>query len=213
MNKKSHVSPNQARHLSDCELMQVMREKAAKRNAPVERSKKWHLALPRARDVELLLLDVDGVLTDGTIFYDQTGGEIKGFNTQDGFGLNLLRRGGVDVGLITAKISPALVRRCHHLNITRVYQGAKNKLRVFDKILLETRLRPPQVAYMGDDWLDLQLLARVGLSAAPPNAVPEVLKRVHYITDRRGGQGAVREVCDLILEARGVLASLFQDYA
>ncbi len=189
-----------------------MRERALGRTGPRERSAAWQAALPRAREVRLLLLDVDGVLTDGTITYTHDGGESKGFNTQDGFGLRILQDAGVEVGLITARTSEAVSRRAVDLKLRYVFQGSGRKNEVFDKILLESGLRPHQAAYMGDDWLDLPLLGRVGLAAAPANAVAEVRQRVHYVTGASGGRGAVRELCELILEARGELAALLGRY-
>lgn len=176
------------------------------------RSDEWKSVLPRAKEVKLLLLDVDGVLTDGTITYTHDGGESKGFNTQDGFGLRILQDAGVEVGLITARTSEAVTRRAGDLKLKYVFQGAGKKNDVYEKILAESGLRPLQTAYMGDDWLDLQLLARVGFAAAPSNAVPEVRQNVHYVTTKSGGHGAVRELCDLILDARGELAQIFRRY-
>lgn len=207
--QKSGIS----RYPSDCELTQALLEKARNRNQPVMRSDEWQSALPRAKEVKLLLLDVDGVLTDGTITYTHDGGESKGFNTQDGFGLRILQDAGVDVGLITARTSEAVTRRAQDLGMRYVYQGAGNKNKVYEEILVQSGLRPMQTAYMGDDWLDLQLLGRVGFAAAPANAVAELRQRVHYVTSRSGGGGAVREVCELILEARGELAATFKKYS
>ena len=198
---------------SDCELTQGLLARSRSADRPVVRSEEWRQALPRAAQVQLLLLDVDGVLTDGTIIYIPGGGESKGFNTQDGFGLRMLREAGVEVGLITARQSEAVTRRATDLGLKYVYQGAGRKNEVYEIILRETGLRPPQTAYMGDDWLDLPLLARVGLAVAPANAVAEVRQRVHYVTSSSGGRGAVRELCELILEARGELAALLRKYS
>ena len=112
-------------------------------------------------------------------------------------------------GIITARTSEAVLRRARELGFAHVVQGATDKLAAFEAILRETGLRPPQTAYMGDDWMDLPLLNRVGLAAAPANAVAEVRQRVHYTTERTGGRGAVREVCDLLLEAQSNLERLF----
>lgn len=190
---------------SDCELTEALRARAMHRNRPVERSEAWLAALPRAKSVQLLLLDVDGVLTDGSITYSTDSGETKSFNTQDGLGIRLLQESGVAVGIITARTSEAVTRRAQDLHLHHIYQGQSDKLLVFEEILKKTGLRPPQTAYMGDDWLDLPILNRVGFAAAPANAVPEVRQRVHYTAERSGGRGAVREVCDLILEAQGQL--------
>ncbi|HEB50552.1 MAG TPA: 3-deoxy-D-manno-octulosonate 8-phosphate phosphatase [Desulfobulbus sp.] len=197
---------------SDCELTSALRERALARNRPLARSAAWKSVLPRARQVRLLLLDVDGVLTDGTIMYTSDGGESKGFNTRDGFGLRILQDGGVEVGLITARTSEAVRRRAADLGLAHVYQGCRDKLAVYEEILAASGLRPPQTAYMGDDWLDLPLLGRVGLALAPADAVAEVRQRVHYVTGQGGGHGAVREVCDLLLEARGALAAALARY-
>jgi len=198
---------------SDCELTQGLLEKARDRSRPVERSDQWKQALPRAKAVRLLLLDVDGVLTDGTIIYTHDGGESKGFNTQDGFGLRILQDAGVDVGLITARTSEAVNRRAADLRLKYVYQGTGSKLQVYEEILRRSELRPEATAYMGDDWLDLPLLGRVGLALAPANGVAEVRQRAHYVTFKNGGNGAVREACELILEARGLLSSLLKKYS
>lgn len=198
---------------SDCELTGALLQKARQRTQPVARSREWQAALPRARQVRLLLLDVDGVLTDGTILYTHDGGESKGFNTQDGFGLRILQEAGVAVGLISARTSEAVTRRAADLGLKYVYQGTGRKLKVFEEVLASSGLRADQAAYMGDDWLDLPLLARVGLAAAPANAVAEVRQRVHYVTERSGGHGAVRELCELLLEAREALTGLFRSYS
>jgi len=202
----------QQRYPSDCELTQGLLERTRKKNRPVMRSDEWKSVLLRAKEVKLLLLDVDGVLTDGTIIYTHDGGESKGFNTQDGLGLRILQDAGVEVGLITARTSEAVTRRARDLKLKYVFQGTGNKNDVYEEILAQSGLRPLQTAYMGDDWLDLQLLARVGFAAAPANAVPEVRQRVHYVTTKSGGHGAVREICDLILDARGELAGMFRRY-
>ncbi|GAB4338922.1 MAG: HAD family hydrolase [Desulfobulbaceae bacterium] len=198
---------------SDCELTQGLLARAREVREPPPRSEEWAKALPRARQVELLLLDVDGVLTDGTIVYTPDGGESKGFNTQDGFGLRILREAGIKAGLITARTSEAVSRRAADLGLEYVFQGAGSKLEIYEEVLRSTGLRPPQTAYMGDDWLDLPLLSRVGLALAPANAVPEVQLRAHYVTTRSGGHGAVREACDLILHARGRLETLLRTYS
>ncbi|MHB8790009.1 MAG: KdsC family phosphatase [Desulfobulbaceae bacterium] len=198
---------------SDCELTQGLLARSRDAARPVVRSEEWRQALPRAAQIQLLLLDVDGVLTDGTFSYIQGGGEVKTFNTQDGFGLRILQEAGVEVGLITARQSEAVTRRAADLHLKYVHQGVGGKNEVFEEILRRSGFRPPQTAYMGDDWLDLPLLARVGLAAAPANAVAEVRQRVHYVTGSAGGHGAVRELCELILEARGELTTLLRKYS
>ncbi len=175
-------------------------------------SQAWQTALPKAKKIKLLLLDVDGVLTDGTLIYSHEGQESKAFNTQDGFGLRMLQDAGVAVGIITARSSQALERRSQDLKITHLYQGAVNKLEAYKEIVRKTSLKPFEIAYMGDDWLDLVLLKRVGLAVAPANAVREVQGMVHYTTEQSGGNGAVRELCDLILEGMGKHKELYQHY-
>ena len=197
---------------SDCEVRegyrQLVREKAGQSN----RSQAWQTALPKAKSIKLLLLDVDGVLTDGNLIYSHEGKESKSFNTQDGFGLRMLQDTGIEVGIITARSSEALVRRSQDLKISHLYQGSSNKLAAYKEIVKTTGLKPFEIAYMGDDWLDLVLLKRVGLAVAPANGVPEVRNMVHYTTQQSGGHGAVREICDLILEATGKHKELYQCY-
>ncbi len=190
---------------TDCELTEALRNRAMARNRPLERSEAWKAALAQARQVKLLLLDVDGVLTDGSITYGAGGVETKSFNTQDGLGIRLLQESGVAVGVVTARSSEAVERRAKDLRLAHVFQGQGDKLTAFEAILKQTGLRPPQTAYMGDDLIDLPILNRVGFAAAPVNAVVEICQRVHYVAERSGGRGAVREVCDLILEAQGNL--------
>jgi 3-deoxy-D-manno-octulosonate 8-phosphate phosphatase (KDO 8-P phosphatase) len=168
--------------------------------------------IARAEPIRLLLLDVDGVLTDGTLLFSPQGEESKGFNTQDGFGIRLLQEAGVDVGVITARSSAAVNARCENLKMRYVYQGSSDKLQAYNDILQKSGVKPFEIGYMGDDWLDLILLKRVGFAAAPANAVTEVKDAVHYITSQQGGKGAVREVCDVILRAKGVHQQLLQTY-
>jgi len=185
----------------------LAREKASRANHPERRR-----ALAKAKDIRLLLLDVDGVLTNGSLLYTGDREESKAFNTQDGFGLRLLREAGIDVGLITARKSAVVARRADELKIRYVYQGIPNKNEALKDIMKVSGLRPFEIAYMGDDWLDLVLLRQVGLAIAPANAVREVQEVAHFITERMGGEGAVRDACDLILEARNVVAELLQKY-
>jgi 3-deoxy-D-manno-octulosonate 8-phosphate phosphatase (KDO 8-P phosphatase) len=192
--------------------MQALREKAAARTASQAKSYAWRQCLPKAREIKLLLLDVDGVLTDGSISYTDEGSEMKTFNSRDGFGMNLLRQAEVEIGLITARTSKALNRRAQDLNLTHVFQGKRKKVEVFEQLIAELHLAPRQVAYMGDDWLDLPLLARVGFSATVADAVPEVREVVDYVAGRPGGNGAVREVCDLIIDAKGLYRDLLSRY-
>lgn len=197
---------------SDCDLTAGLLAKANERRGAIKRPEGWQQAMMRARHTKLLLLDVDGVLTDGTITYTQGGGESKNFNTQDGFGLRILQEAGIEVGLITARSSEAVIRRARDLKLTHVYQGNSNKLEAFNEILAKTDIRPEQIAYMGDDWLDMVLIERVGFSFAPANAVAEVKQRVHWVTAKSGGYGAVREACDLLIEAIGKRDMIMEKY-
>jgi len=203
--------PKNGDYPSDCEITAGLRSMAA--NQTKERlAKDQELALAKAKDIKLLLLDVDGVLTDGTLIYHHDGQESKTFNTQDGFGLRLIRECGIATGLITARKSQVVSRRAKELQMSYIYQGNSNKLGAYKEIIKESGLKPFEICYMGDDWLDLVLLKRVGLAAVPANAVEEVKDIAHYITHHSGGQGAVRDVCNLLLESRNILSSCLQDY-
>lgn len=197
---------------SDCELTAGLRQRALERAGQEERGYAWRNCLPLAREIKLLLLDVDGVLSDGSVVYGEAGMELKAFNIKDGFGLRLLREAGVEAGIITARRSEAVTRRAKDLKFAEVHQGVGDKLAVFTAILAARGLTPAQVACMGDDWLDLPLLGRVGLAAAPADAVPEVRELAHYVARRPGGRGAVRELCELIVEAKGKREELFGRY-
>lgn len=168
--------------------------------------------LARAKKVKLLLLDVDGVLSDGTLLYIDNSMESKAFHTQDGFGLRLLHEAGIETGIITARKSAVVERRGTELKMAHLYQNAKNKITAFEEILSKTGLKTEEVAYMGDDWLDLRLLARVGLAVSPANGVAEVQNMAHFITQKRGGNGAVRDLCNLILTAKDVKNELLLRY-
>lgn len=203
--------PGEPGYPSDCQVTQGLLERARSREAG-QRSYRWRACLERARPLKLLLLDVDGVLTDGSIIYTPDGQEIKAFSTRDGLGLRLVQKAGLQVGLITARSSEVVQRRADNLGISLVYQGAGRKLEVYRRILAEQGLTPEQTAYVGDDWLDLPILTRAGLAVAVADAAPEVREVAHYVTEQPGGRGAVREVCDLIVEARGQHAALLAEY-
>lgn len=204
-------SPPASGYPSDCEVLEGLRTRSQAKTTVTEDPRR-RLALAKARDIKLLLLDVDGVLTDGRLLYSEGNSESKSFHTQDGFGLRLLREGGVDTGIITARNSVVVARRAAELQMKHIYQGAGNKDLAFREILSTTGLKPYQVAYMGDDWLDLVVLQLAGLAIAPANAVQEVKETVHFVTSQPGGHGAVREACALILEGHEQLAALLQKY-
>jgi 3-deoxy-D-manno-octulosonate 8-phosphate phosphatase (KDO 8-P phosphatase) len=162
--------------------------------------------------VRLLVLDVDGVLTDGTLYYSANGEELKAFNIHDGLGIKMLRAGGVEPAIITGRSSRALDLRAENLGIRHVYQGAERKLAAFEHLLQKLTLTPDQVACMGDDLPDLALLERCALAVTVPDAPDLVRARAHYVTRRRGGGGAVREACELILEAQDRLQAQLAVY-
>lgn len=199
---------------SDCEVTQGLRTRGEGRHQSGQRSYAWRANLERAAKIKLLLLDVDGVLTDSTIIYLPGGIETKAFSTRDGLGIRLLQKAGVEVGIITARTSEVVQRRAENLGITRLYQGAGAKREIYEKVRTELGLVPEQVAYMGDDWLDLPVMVKVGLAAAVADAAPEVCAAAHFVASKDGGRGAVRELCDLIVEALGKreeLLALYRD--
>src|SRR5215469_2983785 len=169
----------------------------------------------RAKKIRVLLMDVDGVLTDGRIWLlsrlDGTASEIKGFSAYDGAGLKLARAAGLRTGLITGRESSAVSQRARECEMEFVYQHRATKIEAFDEILRATAADPSEVAYVGDDLPDLSILQRVGLAAAVANAVPEVKQAAHFVTKRSGGEGAVREVVELIVKAQGKWATASRD--
>ncbi len=156
----------------------------------------------RLKNIRLLLLDVDGVMTDGRIIFDSNGIESKFFNVKDGHGIKLVQRAGIEVGIISGRASQVVANRAAELGITRIFQGALDKLAIYEGIIRETGLADVQIAFMGDDVIDIPVLSRVGFAAAPADAVEEVFPYVQFVARNRGGWGAVREVCDLILKAQ-----------
>jgi len=156
-----------------------------------------------ARAVRLAAFDVDGIMTDGRLYYSERGEELKVFDVRDGHGLKMLQESGVELALITSRSSRAVALRAENLGIGRVYQGAGNKLETFKALLAELRLEPGAASFMGDDLVDLPVMRRCGLSCTVPEAPQEVRDVAHYVTRAGGGRGAVREACELILRAQG----------
>ncbi len=156
----------------------------------------------KLKKIKAVLLDVDGVLTDGAIIYGADGIELKIFDSQDGFGIVNAIKQGIRVGIITARKSEVVERRAADLGIVDLYQGSIDKLTPYEKVKRTYSLGDAEVAYIGDDLLDLPLLQRVGFSAAPANAVRDVKMKVDYVAKASGGHGAVREVMDVILKAQ-----------
>nr|WP_315397782.1 HAD hydrolase family protein [uncultured Duganella sp.] len=157
----------------------------------------------RAARVKLLILDVDGVLTDGSLHYGADGEALKTFNVYDGLGIKLLQESGVQTAIISARISPQLARRAADLGIGHVHQGGHDKLTPFNALLQTTGLTAEQIGFIADDVVDLPILTRVGFAVAVPGGRKEVLERAHHVTVAHGGRGAVREVCELLLHAHG----------
>ena len=166
----------------------------------------------QAAGIRLLLLDVDGVLTDGRILIHADGTESKQFNIRDGTAVVWAQRAGLAVGLLSGRHSAATAARAAQLGIGIVRQAAADKLQMFRDLLEQERLRAPEVAFMGDDLWDLPVLSQVGLSAAPADAAPEVLSRVDWVSHCGGGQGAVRELVEMLLRAQGEWDALLQGY-
>ena len=158
--------------------------------------------LPNAHGIRLLTCDVDGVLTDGRIYIDDEGREQKAFNALDGVGLKLLMQAGITVAWITGSRAPVVLHRARSLGIERVILGAEDKLTPWEALRRELNLPPAACAHIGDDLPDIPVLARCGLAVAVPHAPAAVRAQAHFITEREGGMGAVRELCEVILAAR-----------
>lgn len=150
-------------------------------------------------NIKLFILDVDGVLTDGKIWYSDNGEEQKMFHTQDGLGIKRLKQAGIDIAVISGRQSPAVTRRMNELNISDVHQGISNKMDIFQQLLKKYKIAPENVASIGDDLPDLPLLENSGIAIAVHNAVPEIKSIANYCTNRSGGEGAVREACEWLL--------------
>lgn len=157
----------------------------------------------RAAKIRLAIFDVDGVLTDGKLCYSDDGRELKSFHVHDGLGLKRLMANGIEVAVITARMSHMVTERTAELGIAHVYQGQESKLTCFEQLIHALKLEPEAVCYTGDDLPDLAVMLRVGLSVAVANAHPWVRERARWSTHLAGGAGAVREVCDMLLAAQG----------
>lgn len=157
----------------------------------------------KLKKIKMLILDVDGVMTDGRITMDSEGRELKNFDVRDGHGLVMIQRHGIQVGILTGRTSAVVEHRARDLKITEVYQGAQNKKEVFGQILQKNHLAAEAIAYLGDDIVDIPVLKMVGFSAAVADALELVQKTVDYVTVNKGGKGAVREICEMLLAAQG----------
>ncbi|MDH3405040.1 MAG: HAD hydrolase family protein [Acidobacteriota bacterium] len=166
----------------------------------------------RAADVEWILCDVDGVLTDGGLYYDRRGHAMLRFDVRDGLGLELARRAGLKTGVLSGRAAAALDHRASELGFDAVMSGVRDKLAALEQFLEERGVSARQVAFVGDDLPDLVALARCGLTFAPANAAPEVRTVVHRVLEARGGAGAVREMVEAILQARGDWEAVFRPF-
>lgn len=166
----------------------------------------------RAQAIRLLILDVDGVLTSGTIFFDNAGLEVKGFHVLDGVGIKLLQQGGMIVALLSGKTSNAVVQRAKELGISHVFLGHDNKLPIYQKLKQQLELTDQQIAYMGDDLPDLPMMRSVGLAITVPHAPDIIQEHAHLTTKREAGFGAVREACEFILKAQDKYLSLVESF-
>ena len=166
----------------------------------------------KIKKIKLLLLDVDGVLTDGRIYFSNDGHEMKAFNTLDGHGIKLLRKTGVETGIITGRKSDLVKKRAADLGITLLVQGREDKFVAMQELLQGKSVKLDEIAYMGDDHPDLLVMTRVGLALAVCNAHPDVLARAHWQSTKRGGEGAVREACDLIMKSQNTYEAALSHY-
>ncbi len=166
----------------------------------------------KLKDIKILLMDVDGVLTDGKIIYNDDGSETKIFNVKDGFGLRLLMDSGIYTGIVTGRRSNALIHRCRNLGIHHLFDGISDKRKILDKIVKKTKVSPNEIAFVGDDLPDIPLLKMVGLPLAVADAHEMVRKIAAMVTVNKGGEGAVREICETILKAKGYWDKITNDF-
>ncbi len=165
-----------------------------------------------AMNIRLVLLDVDGVLTDGRLLIGEDGTESKAFNIRDGHGIKMLQQTGIEVGIITGRTSGSVKHRAADLRVKHLYQGREDKLSVLKELLTKLALQPTQAAFVGDDVVDLPAMLQVGLAVAVNDAHELVKEHAHWVTPSAGGHGAVREVCEMIMRAQGTYATTIQSY-
>lgn len=166
----------------------------------------------KAKKIRLALFDVDGVLTNGVLLYGPNGTEIKHFHVHDGQGMKLLQKAGIEIGIITLRQSDTVTKRMQDLGVQHVYQGQSNKIDAYEDIKRKLQIPDDEIAYVGDDLPDLPLIARVGLGITVPNAPRIMHDYAAWVTHAHGGHGAVREVCDFILEAQGHYPALIESF-
>ena len=168
--------------------------------------------LEKAAKIRMVIFDVDGVLTDGSLFLGDDGQEYKAFNSLDGHGMVMLQQTGIQIAIITGRTSEVVRLRMESLGISHVYQGHRDKLPPYEKLKQAVALDDDQIAYVGDDIVDLPVMSRVGLAIAVQDAHTFTKKHAHWVTSGKGGQGAAREVCELLMEAQGNLQNALNSY-
>lgn len=168
--------------------------------------------LDKAKQIKLVIFDVDGVLTDGSLFYGDDGQEYKAFNSLDGHGMKMLQESGVLIGIITGRTSDVVKHRMKNLKVTHIYQGKLEKLPAYQELIEKLSLQPEQVAYVGDDVVDLPIMIRVGLAITVPSAHELAKKHAHWVTTKSAGAGAAREICELIMKAQGNYETAMEKY-
>ena len=174
--------------------------------------KRMQEVLEKAKNIKLVIFDVDGVLTDGSLFYGDDGQEYKAFNSLDGHGMKMLQESGVLVGIITGRTSDVVKHRMKNLNVKHIYQGKLDKLPAYEELIEKLSLQPAQVAYAGDDVVDLPIMIRVGLAITVPGAHELAKRHAHWVTTHKAGAGAAREICELIMKAQGTYEPAMQKY-
>ena len=168
--------------------------------------------LEKAKHIKLVIFDVDGVLTDGSLFYGDDGQEYKAFNSRDGHGMKMLQQSGVQIGIITGRTSDVVLHRMKNLSVQHIYQGRLEKLPAFEELISKLNLQPEQVAYAGDDVVDLPILIRVGLAITVPSAHALAKQHAHWITSQPAGAGAARDICEMIMKAQGTYDAAMAKY-
>ena len=168
--------------------------------------------IDRARNIKFIMLDVDGVLTDGRIIFSSKGEELKCFNAQDGCAMVLAQKAGIKIVFVTGRTSKIVKRRAKEHNVTEVFQGVINKIEVMNKLMKKYKVTPEEIAFLGDDLVDIAIMKKCGFAVAVADAVPEVKEIAHYLTQRGGGKGAIREILDLIIKAQGKWEEVTKSY-
>lgn len=168
--------------------------------------------IARAKKIKVIIFDVDGVMTNGGLTIGDDGQEYKTFNTQDGLGMKLLKKSGVQMAIITGRTSQVVTKRAETTGVAHFYQGVEDKLVAFNDLIKQLNVTPEETAFMGDDVVDMPPMLRCGLSISVPAAPSAVKERAHYVTTKQGGSGAVREICELIMQAQGTYDALMDPF-